>query len=403
MMRQTAGNGRARRKRTKALGLCLALVLLLLLAACGRTAADPVEAVLGYEKSTVFFRVNGEAVTAEDYLIWLVQELEYMHAHYLGEGAEGIRWEERIDGITAGEYLKGQAKETAKLVAVIRQTAESKGFRYDAGDGAAYEQERAAMIEAQGGAETYARYLLEMCVTDAGMERVNRSNVLYRKMLEGLFAPGGAYAPSEASIREELDARNILRAKHILFLTAEANLDAKPYSAQKIAEQRSLAEQLSAVIRDSSDPQETFEQLMHQYSEDSALAAHPEGYFFTTMPDGALFQSRMVEEFEAGTMALAIGQISGVVESSYGLHIILRLDPLEDEAFLQEFLSSWNSSRLDKMLQDGMNSAQVEETEAFRSLDARRFYEALLAYRLELGEALPQEEGPEQDGSEERE
>ena len=372
-------------KWKQAAGLLLATVMLLAtLSACGREDADPVHAVLGYSGDTTFFTVNGEAITAEDYLLWLVQEIEYINNYYVSMGYPGVDWNEDLDGITAKAYLKEQAKETAKLVAIMRQTAEAAGFRYENTDAVSYDEDRARVIEEQGGQESYERYLLEMCMTDRSMERINRSNILYRKMLDGLFSPGGEYAPSDASIAEELAARNVLRAKHILLLTAEANLDAQPYSDVKIAEQRALASQLLSLIQTSDNPVDTFEVLMREYSEDTGLAANPDGYVFTTAPDGTLFTSRMVEEFEQGTQALHIGQISGIVESKYGLHIILRLDPLEDEAFMQRFLASWSSQRLDQMIQEAMNSATVETTSAFETLDAQGFYEKLLNYRVHL-------------------
>lgn len=58
---------------------------------------------------------------------------------------------------------------------------------------------------------------------------------------------------------------------------------------------------------------------MNANSEDTGLAANPDGYAFTT--------GEMVQEFEDATRALEPGQISGLVESSYGYHIILRLEP----------------------------------------------------------------------------
>lgn len=389
----------------QAASLLLAAAMLLgVLSGCGggSAAADPVREVLGYSRDTTFFTVNGERIKAEDYLLWLVQEIEYLNGYYMAQGGGGVNWDEDLDGITAKEFLKQQALETAKFVCIIRQTGEAEGFRYEAEDETAYAEERAQVIQDQGGQEIYDRSLLEMCMTDTSMEKVDRANTLSRKMLEGLFAEGGAYAPSEASIQEELEARSILRAQHILLLTTEPDLDAKPYSDAKIAEQRALAGQLLALIRESSDPAQTFESLMHEYSEDTGLIANPDGYVFTPEPDGVLFTSRMVESFEQGTRALQIGEISDVVESEYGLHIIRRLDPAEDATFHANFLTAWNRQRLDQIFQDAMNSAEVETTSAFDELDAQSFYEGLLEYRARLNgldATTPPEEETEEDGT----
>ena len=74
---------------------------------------------------------------------------------------------------------------------------------------------------------------------------------------------------------------------------------------------------------------EDFEQLRLEYCDDGAPA---EGY---TFPSGA-----MVPEFEEGTRALEIGEISGLVQSQFGFHIIQRIEPNLDNEDLQEMIDN---------------------------------------------------------------
>ena len=62
---------------------------------------------------------------------------------------------------------------------------------------------------------------------------------------------------------------------------------------------------------------------MNEYSEDTGLESYPDGYTYQ--------EGEMVDEFYAGTKALEIGEYSRLVESNYGFHIIMRIEPDHDE------------------------------------------------------------------------
>jgi len=70
---------------------------------------------------------------------------------------------------------------------------------------------------------------------------------------------------------------------------------------------------------------EDFDTLMHTYSEDGGLHSHPDGYTF--------IEGQMVEEFTEGTLALEIGEISGLIPTNFGYHIIMRIEPDPDNVF----------------------------------------------------------------------
>lgn len=99
--------------------------------------------------------------------------------------------------------------------------------------------------------------------------------------------------------------KEYVTAKHILILSEDrSDLDAKK-----------LAESVLKKIKNGDD----FDSLMTEYCEDPGVTSNPDGYTFTT--------GEMVEEFEKAAFALEVGEISGVVKSSYGYHIIKR-EPL---------------------------------------------------------------------------
>ena len=379
------------RQIKQAAGLLLAAVLLLsLLAGCGRrdTGVDPVEAVLGYSKDTVYFTMDGEKVTAEDYLFWLVRRTEEIDSAYRMMGNPGIDWEADMQGTTAAELLKEQAKGVAMLMHMVETIAKEESVSYGRKEKEAYKEDRKTVVELEGGQEAYEKTLLALCITEEGMEKANRASVLYQKLEEHYSRSGGSMEGSREIVRSYAEERGILSAKHILLLTGDPSLDGKSsaYSPEKIAEQRALAEDLLRQLRESGDSPELFDTLMKQYSEDSGLAGNPNGYVF-----GASIGLTMVDAFTKGTQALDYGEISDVVESEFGFHIILRLDPTERQEFIDEYLIAWRNQQMDALLEERLAAVEVENSEDFQALDVKDFYEKLLNYRLALG--LPQGDG----------
>lgn len=76
---------------------------------------------------------------------------------------------------------------------------------------------------------------------------------------------------------------------------------------------KAVAESVLKQIKGGAD----FDELMNSYSEDPGLT-QADYYVFT---DG-----EMVEEFETATKKLKVGQVSNLVKSEYGYHIIKRID-----------------------------------------------------------------------------
>ena len=69
---------------------------------------------------------------------------------------------------------------------------------------------------------------------------------------------------------------------------------------------------------------EDFVELIHTYGEDPGMEFNPDGYTFT--------HGAMVPEFENATIELEIGEISGLVQTQFGFHIIKRVEPIPENA-----------------------------------------------------------------------
>lgn len=344
-------------------------------------ADDVIYQMMGITRDTVLLTVNGKEVTAEQYLFWLGQSIAQMDqtAQYLGK--DGIDWEEEDSGTTMKDNVKKSALETAELFSVVYLKAQEQGCTLSEEDNTEYQDALNELIEQQGGQEQYQLWLSRRCLTQEGLDYLVQTSYIYNNLVDSMYGEGSANAPTDEIMDAYIEENDLLSAKHILLLTVDMNdydSETGTYASlgdDEIAVKKALAEDLLAQLRASDDPTTLFDTLMNEYSEDSGLSSNPDGYVFTA--------GDMTEEFETATRALKIGEISGIVKSVYGYHIILRQDP--DTASLRE---QWIGEQMNTQIDDWINSATVETTAAYDAIDPEDFYTKLLAHQAEVDEQL---------------
>jgi len=142
----------------------------------------------------------------------------------------------------------------------------------------------------------------------------------------------------------------MVRARHILIKVAE---DAPE---EEVAQARARIEEIKRKLDEGAD----FAELAKEYSEDEATA--PEG------GDLGWFQrGQMVKEFEEAAFALEVGQISDIVRTKYGFHIIKLEDRrpakgFEDvkEQVRQDYLEEKRQEKFDEWYEGLREAAEIE-------------------------------------------
>ena len=132
----------------------------------------------------------------------------------------------------------------------------------------------------------------------------------YIQKLVSKYIKDGTIKVDENEAKQALE-KDYIKAKHILIATVDTSTN-QSLSDEEIAKKEATANDVLAQIKAGGD----FDELMNKYSEDPGLSTAPDGYVFTT--------GSMVQEFEDAAYALKPGEVSGLVKSSYGYHIIKR-------------------------------------------------------------------------------
>lgn len=298
--------------------------------------------------------VNGAPVTAYTYLYWLTSNISYLETNY------GMTMD---SDATLADYLKSVSLNAAVQYNLIAAKAKELGYDMTQEQTDELDGNMALTMMMMGGEEAFQDELRKAGFDYDTFYNINAASYYYAQLRDGLFADRPTAEEMDAYIEEN----DILYAKHILLMTVDPSTY-EPLDEAAIAEKKATAESLLAQLRSSGDLLTDFDTLMNQYSEDSGLIYYPDGYTFTA--------GEMVSEFEDATRALEYGQISGLVESTYGYHIILRLDPDTEDA-----RAEYRADLLYDQLDAWTDEADIVLSDEYEALDVPLFYEKYAAYQ----------------------
>ena len=381
----------------KWLSCMLAIVMILtMLAGCGNqtqkenTANGEASGVFyeltGIAPETVVMTVSGADITAEEYLYWLsymCASTEYnilSYNAYYGYYANLIKDDGSIDwngefqtGKTLAEYVREETEATIKFYTAIEIMAQKYNAGLDANDLAEIASNMSEAIQELGGQAQFDLYLEKLGICAATFQDLSATSYMFDNLLLQVLEEG-----NELYLEPENYTKYASYADHILLMTIDAT-SGTPLSAPELQTRKAQIEDMLAQLKASDDALALFKQLADTYSEDTGRATNPDGYVFTP--------GTMVESFENAVAALEPGQISDVVESDYGYHIILRKDLLEALEADPEQRVSIAETHLTTLLTILSNEATVEVSKLVKNIDVAEFYAAYAVHAEELTKA----------------
>ena len=351
---------------------------------------DPYLATAGVAGDTVVATTGEYEIPAADYLYWLNRAAESYLSQISAFGLTELPWDmEMGEGVTLESMVVQTALETAALFRLMPELGAAEGLSISQ---EALDEMNGQLAELGAEGQEREHRLWYQMMTSELYARLYQQLEFYAQLQELYYGQNSEDYPTDAEVLAYAqDQMGVYRAKHILLLTKDlsqtvTNEDGTtgyaPLDDAVIAEKRALADELLAQLRAAEDPIALFDELMNQYSEDSGLAANPDGY--TT------YKGYMVSEFEETALALKDGEISDVVESVYGYHIILRL-PLDPADYRADMVAGLMEERANQWLAE--NAIQTNET--FDRISPPEYLEQVLSLQTAVAEEVNagQEEG----------
>ncbi len=367
----------------RAAALLCAACLLLSLFGCRKSEGTPAEDdvtydLIGVRGGDTALTVDGEAVDAETFCYWIYTSILNLSEEQF-DGGE-VDWTAEVDGQSVKDYVLFDAANIAVLYRTVEDHAVSLGCTRGEADETELSDLRAQYVASVGSEEGYLEQLRLVGLREETFMHFNRVTQYYNKLLDVLYLnDGAAYAPTDEQMKTYADEtfqamgyqdfndyvkkNAVYNAKHILLLTKDMTTG-EVYDDEKIAAQKALADDLLAQLRASDDAVALFDTLMNEYSEDPGLKSNPDGYLYSS--------GSMVAEFEDAVEALDDYEISEIVKSDYGYHIIMRLPitPAElREDYCQESLAA--------LADEWCAAAKVEHGAAYDGIDPETYYKAL--------------------------
>lgn len=312
------------------------------------------------EGAETVLTVNGDAVAADEYSGYMLYNMQYYASMYAQMGLTDL-WANEDMAKSLGASMPEAAEQQAIYARVVMQKFNELGLKLSYN-----EQKEMASVRRNSIANTsqdaYLNQIAQFGFSDQTYQNFMYISRCYQALNDYYFGENGVNTPSDEDIQKYYED-NYITAKHILITTVDpASGETKRTDEEAKKEAQSILDRINAG--------EDFDTLMNQYSEDTGLSNNPNGYTFT--------EGQMVTEFYDGAKALAEDEVSELVKSSYGYHIIKRvkLDDSQLDNFKSDIVSAISGS-MDELLQQWMDEAQVETTDLYSTITYENVYDYL--------------------------
>ena len=292
----------------------------------------------GSKKEDTVMTVDGVDVSFDEYMYYLNTAASTLISYYQASTGGGVDW----DGVciydktkTNAEWCINEALYNAAQGCVIMSKGKSMNALPTDEQLKSLEDNistiRKNYEESDDPDAAFADALNGQGFTLESFKAVNKINFTLSNIFTSLYGENGEKL-SEEKLQTYIEENGYMTSAHILFRTKEdvegenGQTTQEELSDSAKAEKKAQAEKLCKelkAIKDDTQRKEKFFEYMKEYSEDPGKESFPNGYCFT--------EGTMVEEYTDTTRELKNYEVSDVVESDFGYHIIMRLPTVSSD------------------------------------------------------------------------
>ena len=329
---------------------------------------DPYLAVSGLAGDEVVAKLGDVDITAAELLYWFNVAVTNYCQYNLGTLVADLPWEApATDSFTLEQFIMDEAIQGAVFHCLLRQMAEEEGFTPDPSiSSELYKNYVNQVVQASSDEMRVIHTRWAQMLTQDLLVKYTENGDLYDQLVELYFGESSGHYPTDAEVMAWLDKGGYFRVKHILLMTVDQATN-EPLDEETIAQKKATADDLLAQLQAAEDPVVLFDQLMNEHSEDGGLAAYPNGYTFDAT-------SSLVGGFREAALTLSVGEFSGVVETDYGYHIMLRL-PINPSDYRSQVVSQLMQEKMDARVQE----LRITETASFDKLNSADTWKNILS------------------------
>lgn len=248
----------------------------------------------------IAFLVNGQPVRVNYFT-------EVMNYYKINMGMETVEEED-------AEAFKNYVLQEVIGMEVVCQIADELAIKLSSTESRLLDERIELYEKNMGGHDAFEEYLTKKGVSFDTYYKIQEYFALRSKVLDVMtdeITNDELYKYYTDNKKMYLSEK--VTAKQIYIRTVDDT--GMPYADSVVYEKRQFANE---ILRKIKSGEETFDDMMNVYSQDVGKMSYPGGYTFG--------KGEMIQVFEDTAFALEKGEISDVVESDTGFHIILLVD-----------------------------------------------------------------------------
>lgn len=213
--------------------------------------------------------------------------------------------------MTVKEYLKEVALSDIKTAASIKELANKYDISLSSNDLDELDEEKETFIKNLGGKKEFKKLLKENNTTEDAYDKMAKTDKLYKKVLNSIFAEGKINDLTGDEIEKaKIDYESkYFKIKQVILTIIDVNTG-KSLTSTTINQKETLANNIVEAAKKGT----SFDELIKKYSEDAIDKEGPYDLYYKT--------GELLTELENKVLVLKPGEVSKPIKTKYAYHII---------------------------------------------------------------------------------